>query len=269
MNARTEILKAGAVTAFDAAAFDPVTIPCPICGASETASHSRLAGAPGIVCRNCGETWPVFATGTKRRDADNRDRPGAAATTLDAVRRPLVTYSAGEGRAWAAKAEADRVPEPRRISRIPAMAAGMAALLFIGAFFGGREAAVAAIPDLAGLYAALGLSVNLQGLRIEQVQAERRQGPDGERLVVRGVIVNVSRSEGTLPGLIVGLRDSAMRSSGSFVFRPPAQTIASGGSAPFELQLPEASPQASDVVIRFRRAAEPLQDPAGPAAAPQ
>ena len=74
--------------------------------------------------------------------------------------------------ATAAKMAGDYWPEPPRQSRIPMIAGAMAALLFLVAFFGAREAAVAALPDLAGLYRAIGLPVNLDGFAIEAVGAD-------------------------------------------------------------------------------------------------
>ena len=115
----------------------------------------------------------------------------------------------------------------RAAARLPLIAAGMAAALFLAAFFGGRQAAVAAIPDLAGLYAAVGLPVNLDGLAIEDVEAERAPTFAGFKLKVRATIRNIGKSEAD---------DSAARRRAPErrVRRPRAPTASIRRTAPLE-----------------------------------
>ncbi len=233
---------------------EPVVIRCAACGASENADSHVVGGAPRIVCRNCGETWPTASKGKKRRmQARGKGAESGAGQLIDAERRPLISYSSGADKAWAAKVAGDHWPEPRGRSRLPTVAAAMAAALFMAGFFGGREAAVAALPDLAGLYSALRLPVNLDGLIIEELAGER-SGSDG-RLSVRGVIRNVSATEKPVPPLAASVYDEAMTVAGWRGFDPPARMMAVGEAAPFELQLEGVPPQAGKVVVRFRRPA--------------
>ena len=239
-----------------------VIIACAECGASEIAEAEILAGGPTIVCRNCGETWPVPRREAAREETNGRALRllSAAAPakvsvrhSLDAVRRPLVTYHDNADKAWAAKAEADRDPPDVTRSRIPRLAATVASVLFLGAFLGGREAAVTAVPDLAGLYAAIGLPVNLDGFAIRELQAERRGVGEGAALVVRGRIENVSATSRPVPPLVVGFRDAARSPAGTRSFDPPARTIAPGETAPFEVTMLAIPPQAGEIVVRLRR----------------
>ena len=234
---------------------DRVVIRCPACGASEEAHPGVLNEAPRIVCRKCGETWPAPPGRRKRRGPRTPERGDRE--TIEAERRPLVTYSSGADQAWAAKVEGDYWPEQPQRSRVPAIAAAMAATVFIAAFFGGRYQAVAALPDLAGLYAAVGLRVNLDGLVIEEVAAKRNPGDGGSRLTVHGVIRNVSSTEQPVPALTASVHDSAMRIAGWRGFDPPARKMAVGEAAPFRLELEGVPRQAGHIVIRFRRPAEP------------
>ena len=99
----------------------------------------------------------------------------------------------------------------------------MAAALFLAAFFGARQAAVAAIPDLAGLYAAVGLPVNLDGLAIEDVGAERTPTFAGFKLKVHATVRNIGKSEGAaMPPLAAVLLDDRRTPSGTYGFDPPA-----------------------------------------------
>jgi hypothetical protein len=256
------------VTAADTAVSNQVVIKCPACGACESADPVVLADAPTIVCRECGETWPSVPKRTKRRmnilpaTADDGD-----SAVIEASRRPLVTFSDGAEKAWAAKIEGDYWPEPPRRSHLPLTAAAMAAVFFLAAFLGGREAAVAALPDLAGLYAAIGLPVNLGGLAIEDVAAERTPEAEGARLTVSGTIRNVSGGELDVPTVAAVLYDSAMMATASRGFEVQPASLAPGGEAQFLLEF-AAPPEADQVVVRFRRPGEDLDSGAtAPAAA--
>lgn len=249
----------GPVTATDAAISDHVVIECPACGASEAADPAVLADDPDMVCRECGETWPSAPKRTKRRmmliesaEADPGD------DVIDAERRPLVTYSDGADKAWAAKMAGDYWPEPPRQWRFPMIAAAMAAMFFLAAFFGGREAAVAAIPDLAGLYAAIGLPVNLNGLAIEDVAAERQPARNGDAVVISGSIRNIGAAEQKVPSLAAGFGDQTPAADGMLAFAPPLESIAAGATIAFRLTLDKPQNGADEVIVRFQRHDETL-----------
>lgn len=243
-----------------------VIITCAECGASEIAEAEILADAPVIVCRKCGETWPAPGHDAAHAAADGRalrllsdssraapPAPFSHRHSLEAARRPLVTYHDRAEDAWLAKAAADRDPPVVARSRIPRLAAALASALFLGAFLFGREAAVTAIPDLAGLYAAIGLPVNLDGFAIRGLEAERGVAGDTATLVVRGRIENVSAIARAVPPLVVGFRDAAQSPAGIRSFDPPARKIAPGEAAPFEVTLLAIPPQAGEIVVRLRR----------------
>jgi len=253
------------VTASALAISDHVVIQCPMCGASESAEPQVLAGHPTIVCRECGETWPSAPPRAKRRtDLVRQSEPRMGNQDVEAERRPLVTYSDGAEGAWAAKVAGDCWPEPPRRRRLPMASGAVAALFFLAAFFGGREAAVSALPDLAGLYAAIGLAVNLEGIAIEGVAADRLPTAAGDRIVVRGTIRNVSGEEMPVPPLAAILYDSAMVPARAEGFDPPTRKIAVGEAASFQLTLDRAPLLATRVAVRFRRPGEKLPRGAGP-----
>jgi hypothetical protein len=240
------------VTSADIAAADPVLIRCPACGASETADPAVLTDAPMIVCRNCGETWPAGPRRTTGRSLVAVGSSAGRRRLLEAERRPLVAYSAGADDAWAAKMAGDVDVAPSRRSPLPTLAAATAAFLFLAAFVLGRAGAVAALPDLAGLYAALGMPVNLDGLAIEDLSAERTE----EGLVARGVIRNPGAGEAAAAPLVAVLRDSGGTLIGSRRFDPPIRMIAAGEAAPFEVELLQTPDNASELLLRFGRPAE-------------
>jgi hypothetical protein len=252
------------VTSADIAAADPVLIRCPACGASETADPAVLTDAPMIVCRNCGETWPAAPGRTSRRSLVAVESSAGQRGLLEAERRPLVAYSAGADDVWAAKMAGDVDAAPSRGSRVPAVAAATAAFLFLAAFVLGRAGAVAALPDLAGLYAALGMPVNLDGLAIEDVSAERTE----EGVIARGVIRNPGAHDTAAAPLVAVLRDAGGTLIASQRFDSPVRMIAAGEAAPFELALPQTPDDASEIVLRFGRPAEGATSGGAPSTRP-
>ena len=235
---------------------------CPACGGSEPAESGSPAAALEIVCAECGETWPSAPPRTERRsDLVHQTRAQVESNIVEAERRPLVTYSDGGESAWAAKAAGDAWPEPPRQRRLPIIAGAVASAFFLAAFFGARDAAVRAVPDLAGLYAAIGLPVHLDGVALEKVAADRTPTASGDRVVISGIIRNVSGAEASVPALAAILYDSARVPAHAESFDPPAGTIPPGKSAPFRLTLDGAPPEATEVAIRFRRPGEKLPQP--------
>ena len=254
-----------------------VIITCAECGASEIAEAGVLAGAPTIVCANCGETWPApgnpaapAAPETPEESAGEAGsralslwsgaaREWPASRSLEAMRQPFVTYEGANGpteRAWAAKIEADRDPPVVVPSRIPQFAAAIASAIFLCTMVVGRDAAVTAVPDLAGLYSAVGLPVNLDGFAIRGLEAERRGAGVAATLVVRGRIENVSRVARPVPPLVVGFRDDARTAAGTRSFDPPPRDIAPGEAAPFEVTMLAVPEKVDEIVVRLRRTGE-------------
>jgi len=206
-----------------------------------------------IVCRECGETWPAPARrlGADRRGgvADPWRRGGAAAD------RPLLLDFA-EQQSAARIVPDEETPPARRGRALPITAA---ACLFLAVVVLGREAAVSAIPDLAGLYAAVGLPVNLAGLAIDQVVAERVTGDPLARLVVRGTIRNVSGAEEIVPPILITLGDNGA-STPAGMLAPPAPVLGRGESASFTWEIAEPGPPAASVALRFRTATDLTPD---------
>ncbi len=235
----------------------PSTIKCPACGA-RGATEAEEGLSQRMVCRECGETWPLPRHTAKLTKRDQRRELNLSPPVIEAERQPLVTYSNTTDNAWAAKIAGDYWPEPPRHSRLPITMAAVAATLFLAAFFVGREPAVAALPDLAGLYSAIGLPVNLDKLAIEDVGAERTLTFDGERLTVRATIRNLGNAPLTVPPLAAILYNDASAQDGSYGFDPPKGTIGAGQTMPILIDLDGVAPKATKVALRFRRSGETL-----------
>ena len=240
---------------------DLVILKCPSCGAAEPIAAAIMAeGTQIVVCRRCGETWQarreigVAAGPIEKAEQAGRSLVWSDARLIDAVRRPLASCDTGCQDAWAARIAADRAPEPVRSpagrSFIIAVA-GVSSIAFLAAFFAGRESAVAAVPDLAGLYETIGLPVNLQGLAINDLAGKRDMTGEGARLTVSGALVNLRHSDQPVPGLVVELRDAAHRPVRTIAMAPPVALLAGLDSTAFQVVIDDVPKTAIGVAVRF------------------
>jgi hypothetical protein len=214
-----------------------------------------------MVCRECGETWP-----SRERRPLGRARKGrrpAPAPLIVAEKQPLVSYTNLADTAWKAKIEGDYWPEPPRQRRLPMIAAAVASALFLAGFFGARDAAVTALPDLAGLYRAIGLPVNLNRIAIEDVKAKGSAA--SANVSVSATLRNLGSNSRPLPPLVAEWR-AGNASLGGFVLALPETSLAGGKVLAMSADIGAMPKGAESVALRFLRPGESL--PAGGTAKP-
>lgn len=222
---------------------------CPACGAGEEGALDWRASS--VSCGICGASWSssrvlVPGRNTATPSENRRSIAWSDAEVVDAVRRPLVSYTSSDDAVWQARMLADEpMARPRGLGAATLLSAAVA-LLVIGAFFAARERAVAAVPDLAGLYAAIGLPVNLRNLEIANVSAYRKVTPAGTTLIVSGDILN--RTSGTQP--VPAVRIAAGRTEARD-FSAPTSMLEPGASTAFHYEMPIRGSTESDVAVRF------------------
>lgn len=240
-----------------------VILRCPFCAAAEPVEETALAAqARMIACRRCGETWPARQGVVAPRGGGRGERvshnpisiPGSHGPAVDAMRRPLVSYGDAGCDPWSAQIVADQPPPPARRRPWTAALSCLAAMLFLAVFATGRQAAVGAVPDLAGLYAAIGLPVHLKGLAIEDVEAERRVDGTGATIKVRGRVVNLAAEERTVPPLLVQFRDETGTVLHGADAAAPVASLAPGGTARFVVEVERVPSQAGQVLVRLGEA---------------
>lgn len=234
---------------------------CPFCAAAEPVEEAVLAAqARMIACRQCGETWPARQGLVAPRADDGGENTrhvsvsGSHVPMVDAMRRPLVSYGDAGCDRWSAQIVADQAAVPARRRPWTAALSCLAALLFLTAFATGRQAAVAAVPDLAGLYAAIGLPVHLKGLAIEDVEAERRVDGTGATIKVRGRVVNLAAEERTVPPLLVQFRDASGTVLHGADAAAPVASLAPGATVRFVVEVERVPSQAGQVLVRLGEA---------------
>lgn len=129
-----------------------------------------------------------------------------------------------------------------------------ASVLLLGIIAGGlfaRETVVRLLPDLAALYSAVGLEVNLRGLEFREVRTFREREGGSAVLVVEGEIVSVSATERPVPTIRFALRSTAGREVYAWTMSPGKSVLASGESLSFRSRLPAPPEAAADVLVRF------------------
>lgn len=163
-------------------------------------------------------------------------------------------FSAARDRAAAARPRQrmgnSKAAKPkRRISY-----SGLAAILVFGLLGSAvlrRNAVVAAVPQSAGLFAKLGLPVNLRGVEIRDVSSRIVVDQGVRQLVVEGEIGNVERQEVKLSRLRFAVRDENGREIYSWKAAVDKPVIEAGENLRFRRRLASPPDGAADVQVRF------------------
>lgn len=170
---------------------------------------------------------------------------------------------------WLRKEERLRGDNPRLnldpkkpSSKAPLLVGWLLVLIVLGAVLAGgwffRDSVVAAIPEAARIYAALGVSAEAgraDGLEIQTVTFREEMVSGAPTLVVTGAIFNTSTSTQPVPSVVVIATDSAGAPLAEWSFRAAVLSLPPGGSQPFEARHPYPNTKGPiEVTVR-------LQDP--------
>jgi len=119
------------------------------------------------------------------------------------------------------------------------------------ALIGARKDVVRYLPQTASLFAAIGLPVNLRGLKFENVGISMEEQNGIATLIVQGAIV----SEVDKPVAVPRLRFAARNPTGQEVYTwtmpPPRSVLGPGERLEFRSQIPAPPADAKDVIVRF------------------
>ena len=114
-----------------------------------------------------------------------------------------------------------------------------------------RAPIVRAVPDLASLYSAVGLKVNLRGLAFRDIRMLREVSGSGPVFVVEGLIENVSGRTVRLPDVLFSLRDDAESELFSWTTHLSLTALPAGEVTRFKTELTTAPAIATDILVRF------------------
>jgi predicted Zn finger-like uncharacterized protein len=210
---------------------------CKTCGNSYHIPDEILGGeACRFRCSGCGRSWELAGRPTLIGSA--------ASTRGDPARLGLAQSPRRAGR-----------PPLARLARLARRLAAplAAASLLAGSMtaIGARESIVAAAPFAAVAYAAIGLPVNVRGLRIDNLRARLDASGDKKILLVDGAIVNVRRGETAAPDLRIALRAADGRELYVWTTRAPKERLARGERIDFAARLAAPPEGIEDALVKF------------------
>jgi hypothetical protein len=132
------------------------------------------------------------------------------------------------------------------------MAAVIAGLLVIvGLLVGLRAEIVRHAPQMASLYAAIGMPVNLRKLVFTDVQLAREIHDGVPLLLVEGTIVSTSPMPVDVPRLRFSIRNAAGTEIYTWSAPPPQAKLPPFESMFFRGRLASPPPEAREIVVRF------------------
>ena len=121
-----------------------------------------------------------------------------------------------------------------------------------------RKTLVAAVPESAGVFAAVGLPVNLRGLELRDVKSGIFAENAVELLVVQGEIANVTSKPREVPPLLFTVRDAKGVTIYSWSASADIRTLEPGAKASFRRRLASPPPEGMEVLVRFSGKPEQL-----------
>ncbi|MBK5961796.1 hypothetical protein CCR97_26835, partial [Rhodoplanes elegans] len=173
------------------------------------------------------------------------------------------TLPEGPTRDWDAEfeaAEARRIareqakPQAKRRFALPKPSwatVSLALLVVIGAILGWRADVVRALPQTGGLFAAIGLPVNLRGLAFDAVKVQADVSDKVPVVIVEGVVVNVSKVRIDVPRLRFAMRGQNGAETHTWTALPQKPSLAPGESQPFRTRLASPPADSREVFVRF------------------
>ena len=134
------------------------------------------------------------------------------------------------------------------------LAVGLVGVALLAGLIWQRERVVFAAPSAAGVYAAIGMPVNLARLEFGEVRSSLVRDGQARFLVVEAVVRNPLPAPSLVPPIEAVLRDAEGRPLYSWVSDPPRATLRPGEALHFRTRLATPPEEGRDVAVRFATA---------------
>ena len=143
-------------------------------------------------------------------------------------------------------------PAPRKASRKGlGVAVFAAAGALVVAAIAARATIVRAVPDLAGVYAAAGLPVNLRGLEFREVHTTSETQDGIAVLVIEGEVANVAKHAVEVPRVRLAVLGTGGQELYSWTALLPRSTLSEDEKVSFRSRLASPPPEGREVLVRF------------------
>jgi predicted Zn finger-like uncharacterized protein len=136
----------------------------------------------------------------------------------------------------------------RRIGGIVLFTGAIAACLFLVLI---RDEVVKQAPDLASLFEAIGLEVNLRGLEFRDLRTFTEVEGGKQVLVVEGSIRNIGEENTPVPAVRLSIRGTDLQEIYAWTVEPRTTTLNGLDETRFRTILSDPPPGASDIHVRF------------------
>ncbi|MET3899201.1 putative Zn finger-like uncharacterized protein [Devosia sp. UYZn731] len=151
-----------------------------------------------------------------------------------------------------------------RLRRVARVAGAVVLVGLLAASYFGRVQVVEQFPAMAGVYAAIGLPVNVIGLEFDRLTTLRTLREGKEVLVVSAQIVGLQKAPVMVPAVVVTLLGASGNGIYEWSVTPDVRDMMAGERATFETQLPLPPVDAVNVRLSFAgggstRSAAPVQ----------
>lgn len=253
-------------------------IECPSCAAGFDVSPSVLApNGRTVRCASCKTKWFVPAPSLVLADGEIETIPmPAPLPAISAEDRDDHDIRFGAAEEPSAMVAIDQAPSiapmeeeapqalpkpkkvlhfvpqaPRRERRFPfgAVAAVLAALLVFGVV--SRQSLVRAAPELASLYAAIGLPVNLRGLEFQNIRTKQEIQDGITVLAIEGEVENVANRAVELPRVRLSVLGDKGVEIYSWTALLPRSMLYPHERVPFKSRLASPPAAGKEIMVRF------------------
>jgi predicted Zn finger-like uncharacterized protein len=268
-----------------ATVFWAMLIVCPNCASRYEIAEAKIGpGGRKVRCASCQTTWQIEApqaAAVQPTDEVLQSDLDAAIPDLPAMPSPEETAAELEEELRrAAEIDADisavaaaragpLLPEASQLSpkrkrswtgagnpfaRLPPAAASVfvvAGIAVLGLSLWQRDRVVRAIPQFSGLYASIGLPVNVRGLAFSAVESELVQDPQGRFLVVTGDVTNITKGAAKVPPITVTVQAEDGKVLYSWTTEPPRSSLEAAELMHFRARLASPPENGRSVQLRF------------------
>jgi predicted Zn finger-like uncharacterized protein len=232
---------------------------CPNCATRYFVDDSRIGPAGQVVrCAACSERWtahPELEALLEEAAPLAAEEPAPLAPEPEAAEAPLATIREAPAddlpRAFRERAETRR--RVREAATAGVIWAGVAGVLVVGLGLCVllRQQVAEAWPKTAGVYAVIGLPVNLVGLAIEDQHARPALKDGHAAVIVTGALRNVRDKPVAAPALRVSLLNPAGKPLAVKIADPGGALIPPGEARRFVVDMLDPPVSATDVEVAF------------------
>ncbi len=183
--------------------------------------------------------------------AENEPAPPLVPNDLHSM-TPVLGEDAAEAEIKPARRALPPRPVPRKASRKGlGVAALAAAAVLVVLAIAVRTSVARAIPDLAGLYAAIGLPVNLRGLEFRDVRITGETQDGIAVLVIEGEVANIAKHAVEVPRVRLAVLGTGGQELYSWTALLPRSTLSEDEKVSFRSRLASPPPEGREVLVRF------------------